>query len=159
MSSSPSTLTTTTLTTATSRPGSSVPKLHQLLRRRLEELPGLTNAEVSRALDYPRPNVITMILQGNMKLPLSKVPSMARILEVDPVWLLRVTLREYEPEMLGILLAVLGRDPLMTKREQALIEQIRHLSHDTDPDLLVDAAFCGVLEKGCTDSVRASTPA
>jgi hypothetical protein len=147
--STPSTSSATLAPSSISRARPAAPKLHQLLRRRLEEIPDLTNVAIARALDYPQPNVIAMILKGKMKLPVAKVPAMARVLEVDPVWLLRVTLREYEPAVLEVLATVMGRDPLLTKRELALIERVRDQSMDTDPDLLANAAFATALAASC----------
>ncbi|RVT82458.1 helix-turn-helix domain-containing protein [Inhella crocodyli] len=116
-------------------------RLNELLRRRMLDLPGLTNAEIARALGLPRPNVVAMILRGRMKLPLTRLPALARVLEVDPVWLLRVTLDEYTPALWQVIEVVVGADALLSARERALIEFVRTHAGGADPDLLSAPTF------------------
>jgi hypothetical protein len=110
--------------------------VHEILRQRMHDLPGLTNAEIARVLGFPRPNVVAMILRGRMRLPLSRLPALARVLEVDPIWLLRVTLNEYEPAVWQVIESVVGSDALLSARERALIDFVRDHAGGTDPDLL-----------------------
>ncbi len=64
---------------------------------------GKTQLEVAREAGFDKPNVITMIKQGSTKLPIPRVKAMARALEVEPLVLLKLCLKEYHPEMYDVL--------------------------------------------------------
>jgi hypothetical protein len=69
---------------------------------------GVTNAEMAEALGYDRPNVISMIKTGDMKMPLNKVAATARKLGLDPVFVLEKLLSENAPEIWDALREVIG---------------------------------------------------
>jgi hypothetical protein len=73
--------------------------LHRYLGRLIWENEALTNAEIARRLGYPRPKVIAMMRTGTMKIPLKKTPAIARMLGLDPLFLLQRALNEYDPEL------------------------------------------------------------
>jgi hypothetical protein len=92
---------------------------------------GVAQKDIAAALDYDNPNVISMIKNGTTKLPLTKVGPLAKILEVDPVHLLRLTMTEYCPETWQSIQHVIGRS-LITANELALIELVRKTCGDVD---------------------------
>ena len=53
-----------------------------VLKVRMKEL-GIKNPELQKALDYPMPNVIAMMKSGTMRLPATKAPATAALLQVD----------------------------------------------------------------------------
>ena len=57
------------------------------------DLSGLTHREVAGAVGYPKPNIISMMQFGQTKVPLEKVPVLARALGVDPAQLTRIAMR------------------------------------------------------------------
>lgn len=59
---------------------------------------GKKQVEIAEEAGFDKPNVITMIKQGKTKLPLAKVGLMAKALEVDPIYLLKMCLEEYQPD-------------------------------------------------------------
>lgn len=70
-------------------------RLAQFLSKRIDALRGTRNqAEIAKIVGYKTPNVITMLKTGATKLPIDRVPSMARALEVDPAMLLRLTFEQ-----------------------------------------------------------------
>ena len=71
----------------------------QLISKRIDEL-GLLQKDVARACGWPKPNVITMLKQGLMKLPLEKVGPLAKVLGLHPALLFWMVLKEYAPETL-----------------------------------------------------------
>jgi len=52
-----------------------------------------------------------MFKQGRTKIPIRKVPALAKALGVEPAIFLRVVLSEYQPELLETLESVLGPLP------------------------------------------------
>ena len=77
---------------------------------------GKSQRDIAREAGFERPNVISMMRSGEMKVPLDRVPSLAEACLVDPAYFLRLALAEYHPEVYGILLDTLG-DPL-TRNER-----------------------------------------
>jgi hypothetical protein len=66
------------------------------------------------------------------KLPLNKVGPIARALEVDPAYLLRLALREYLPETYSAIENVLSPS-LLTENEMTIVNAFRKLTLYTDP--------------------------
>jgi hypothetical protein len=93
----------------------------------------LTQTEIAQKLGYPRPNIITMFKQGSTRVPLNKIGPLARILDVDAVWLLRRALREYQPELWEVLEGTLG--PRVTSNELEILGALRAATDDMDPKL------------------------
>jgi len=90
-----------------------------------------TQREIASALGYARPNLITMFKQGLTKVPIEKVPALAKILGLDPVHLLTFAMREYMPETLKTIQANVGY--VVTGNEYAVVEAIRGVTKDANP--------------------------
>jgi transcriptional regulator with XRE-family HTH domain len=88
--------------------------------------------EIARVCGFETPNMITMLKQGRTKLPLAKVGPMARALEVDPAYLLRLALREYLPETYAAIETVMS-PALLTENEMGIINAFRRLTLFSDP--------------------------
>lgn len=65
---------------------------------RLVENSGKSQRQIAKECGYVNPNMITMIKTGRTRLPLSRVPVMARALNVAPEVLLGAVMSEYNPE-------------------------------------------------------------
>jgi hypothetical protein len=72
-----------------------------------------------------KPNMLSMIRQGHSKLPLKHVAKVARALGVDPMFLMKLCLQEYQPENWHAIQEVMGNQPLLTHNEIQMIEAIR----------------------------------
>ena len=121
--------------------------LHMFLHRRLKQLADVKNVDVARALDYPKPNVVAMIFSGSMKLPLDKVPAMARALELDNAALLRRALEEYYPGVLPIIEEALGRTAMLTTNQRDLLAFCDAQLDGEDVPLVSDPSFRAALEE------------
>ena len=64
---------------------------------------GKPQREIAEEVGFEKPNIITMIKQGKTKLPLAKVGAMARALETDPVYLLKLCLSTYHAETWAVI--------------------------------------------------------
>ena len=91
----------------------------------------MTQREIATAVGFKNQNMITMIKQGTAKLPLDRVPQMAKVLEVDPAFLFRLALEQfYEPSAVKMLNAVL--DAPLSKNERAILNHIRERGNDPE---------------------------
>jgi transcriptional regulator with XRE-family HTH domain len=113
-------------------------KIHEFLAAQLDiaKSMGKTQRDVAAALGYEKPNPINMMKQGTMKVPLDKVPALAKALNVDPAFLFRLALMQYWPEAADTIAQVFGT--VLTKNEQAIVEKIREFSKNSDPPLTRD---------------------
>ena len=70
------------------------------------------------------PNMVTMIKKGSTKLPIDRVPALAKALEFDPALLLRLALEQSEGSTAAAAIYEIIGQPI-TKNEMAWINEIR----------------------------------
>lgn len=89
----------------------------------------LTDQQLSDALGFERQIALTLIKTGTMKMPLTKIPALAKALKLDAVDLMRTALHESSPELSEAIAEVF--DPMrLTATEVNLINHLRRLSGD-----------------------------
>jgi hypothetical protein len=66
-------------------------------------LSGKSQVDISRECGFDKPNVLTMLKQGKMKVPLGRAPAIARALGIEPYDLIARLMEEYEPEAWRVL--------------------------------------------------------
>lgn len=64
---------------------------------------GRSQKEIAGLSGFPRPNVISMMKSGEMKVPIERVPALARACDTDPVKFVLIAMHEYQPEVLQVL--------------------------------------------------------
>ena len=124
-------------------------RLAKFLDTRLLELKHKkTQAEIAEDAGFVNPNMLTMIKKGATKLPIDRVPALAKALESDPALLLRLALEQSEGSTAAAAIYEIIGQPI-TKNEMAWINEIREASGDTDPRLTsrAGAAIRGVFGK------------
>ena len=124
-------------------------RLAKFLETRLLELKHKkTQAEIAEEAGFINPNMVTMIKQGATKLPIDRVPALAKALDSDPALLLRLALEQSEGSTAAAAIYEIIRQPI-TAHEMTWISEIREASGDTDPRLTSRAktAICGVFGK------------
>lgn len=90
---------------------------------------GVTNKHLCDALGFDREIVLTLIMQGTMKMPINKLPALAQVLQLDAAELLQTAIPELSPGLLEIIKEVVS--PLhLTDSEVNLIQHVRTLSGD-----------------------------
>jgi hypothetical protein len=92
---------------------------------------GKTAEEIASAIGHDNTNVIQGIMRGSVKVPANIILLLAQALELDPVYLLRLVLSEYMPDVLTTLDHCVPAG-LLTKAEFGLIEAYRETSNGTD---------------------------
>ncbi len=101
------------------------------------QLCGKPQTEIAQQAGFDKPNVITMIKQGKTKVPLNKIGSMAKALEIDPVFFMRICLNEYLPDLAETIEKITNQ-PIITNNELEFINVIRS-SKVVNPKLRNDA--------------------
>jgi hypothetical protein len=120
---------------------SSLP-VRDLLRIRMKDL-GFKNADLQQAMGFDAPNVISMMKTGSMRMPIAKTVIAARLLQVDPVFLLGKVIAENDPEMWAAIAEVMA-EQLVTVSEMALLKMVRQGLNGHDVDLTQSQAFVAV---------------
>lgn len=69
---------------------------------------GVANTKIADALGYQHSNVISMFKSGKTRVPLAKVPVLARLLGLDAGALLREWFIAHDPEALPVIEAHFG---------------------------------------------------
>ena len=64
---------------------------------------GKTQADIAREVGFERPNVISMLKAGLMRMPIERIPAFSRATGIDPQLLIRVAMTEYMPETWGVI--------------------------------------------------------
>ena len=100
-----------------------------------------TLREIGAEIGYSKPNFISMLRKGIVKIPVQKVPLLAKACGVDPVHGLNLALSEYMPEVAETIREYLG-EPL-SGEEAALLEAYREAKAELD-----DVAWEGIGEPG-----------
>lgn len=114
-----------------------------ILTTRMHEL-GIKNTEFQRELEFPMPNVVSMMKKGRMRLPISKTVMAADILKLDPVFLLGKLLSEGNLADWKVIKSVIG-DRLVSANEIEFIEWIREQLNGYDVQLADEADFTQAL--------------
>ena len=137
----------TNISTATKQ---KLPKVAEYLDAQIN-LSGLKQKDISTALGYTKPNIVTMFKQGLTKLPIEKVGPFANVLGVDPVHLLRIVMNDYMPDTYNAIVKMLGQEPI-TEHELAIVTAIRELTGGKNLEMRSDKskqqlkAFADTLE-------------
>lgn len=106
------------------------PPVRELIALHKERV-NFSNAELAERLEYPAANVISMLLNGSMKLPMNKVALAAEALHIDVVYLSKCVDAENGGALSGLLEAISKRTPL-TANEERLILAMRAAANNVD---------------------------
>lgn len=87
------------------------------------EISGRTQKDIALDTGWEKPNILSMMKQGLTKVPLDKVPALAKACRVDPVNFLRIAMNEYSPDVWAVIREHVG-EPL-SPEEKKLIEDFR----------------------------------
>ena len=67
------------------------------------------------------------------KIPLDKIPALAKALNVDAAFMFKLAVQQYWPDMGKAIAEIFGT--VLTKNETKMIELIRRLTKGSDPEL------------------------
>ncbi len=123
-------------------------RLVKYLSKRILELRPKTQAQIATEGGFIHVNMVAMIKAGTTRLPIDRVPALAKALDCDPAYLLLLALEQ----MTGSTEAKALLDimtTLVTKHEMEWIAAIREASDVSDPPLTKRgrAAIFGIFGK------------
>lgn len=95
-----------------------------------------TQREIAQECGFEHPNIISMFKNGTTKVPVTRIGALAKALDVDPVHLLRLVMREYLPETWQCIEELL-QSTLLTANELAMVRSYREATGDRDPAAVV----------------------
>ncbi len=101
-------------------------------KRMLELRPKKSQAEIAAEVGFINPNMLTMLKTGASKLALDRVPAMAKALNCDPAYLLRLSLEQAVGDTAAKAITDILGTPV-TVNELAWLEEFRDASDHTDP--------------------------
>jgi len=106
----------------------------EFIRKRINELRGIkSQREIAAEAGYPKPNILSMIKHGETKLPLERVPAIAKALDCDVALLFSLALQQYfDEDAIAAFRRALLAD--YTENEQHWIGVIRKAGHGRDPE-------------------------
>jgi transcriptional regulator with XRE-family HTH domain len=111
-------------------------KAAKFLDKRLSELAaqGKTQREIARQAGFHKaPNIISMFKIGDARIPLERVPALARAIEVDEMTLFRLVWdQNYAGTDLDDMVKRVTATPV-TRNEAKWIELIRDITDNADP--------------------------
>lgn len=127
--------------------------LARFLRKRIDQLaPRKTRNEIAAEVGFNRPNILSMLKAGEAKLPLDRVPAMAKALEADPAYLFRMALEQhFRSDVADAIASIFG--DIVSDNEREWLQLIRETSGNTDPALTADRRK--KLERICKDMFAA----
>lgn len=124
-------------------------RLVRFLEKRILELrPRKTQTAIASEAGFSQANMLANIKSGANKLPLDRVPGLAKALESDPALLFTMAVEQLGGDTTGIAIRkIFGT--LVTENEVAWLEEIRNASGYSDPSLTskTRAAIRGIFGK------------
>jgi len=91
-----------------------------------------TQAEIASEAGFPNANMMTHLKNGRNKVPLDRVPSLAKALEVDPAMLMRLALDQAVGATAAKAITEIFGTPV-TQNERGWLMEMRDASDNTDP--------------------------
>lgn len=107
-----------------------------------------TQGEIAIEAGFANANMMTFLKNGKNKVPLDRVPSLAKALEIDPAYLMRFTLEQAVGATAAKAITEIFGTPA-TQNEQEWLSELRDASDNTDPRLTgrSRAALRGIFKK------------
>ena len=91
-----------------------------------------TQAEIASEAGFANANMLSMLKSGKNKVPLDRVPSLAKALEVDPAYLMRLALDQAVGATAAKAITEIFGTPV-TANEKAWLDELRDASGNSDP--------------------------
>lgn len=114
-------------------------RIAKYLSKQIDTLAGRkSQREIAQEIGYDKPNMISMFKRGECKIPLDKVPALAKSVEADPAFLFRLAMEQFWPDGNNPINTIFGT--VLTRNETEIILHVRKESGETDPALTPELA-------------------
>lgn len=105
----------------------------KFMSKRIDELASrMSQKEIALKAGFKTVNIMSMMKNGDAKVPLDRIGELAKALEVDPKVLFRMALEQHLPVKDKSFASVM--DVVLSDNERAIIEAIRE-TNSSDPGL------------------------
>ena len=104
--------------------------VHALVLRAIKKA-CISDEAIAEACGFSSAAVVTCLKNGDMKIPLTKLPSIGKAIGLDGAHLLRLALNENHPGLLEQIEEMFGT-MLISESEKKLIQSYRYITRDTD---------------------------
>ncbi|WAR43528.1 helix-turn-helix domain-containing protein [Methylomonas rapida] len=81
--------------------------------------------EIAEMCGFNTPNIITMLKQGSTKVPVEKIPALAKALDIDRVEFFELVMKNYRPKEYEVIVEIFG-EPI-SDAERAIIKLLRQV--------------------------------
>ncbi|WP_113912085.1 helix-turn-helix domain-containing protein [Roseovarius dicentrarchi] len=107
-----------------------------------------TQAEIASEAGFANANMMTFLKNGKNKVPLDRVPSLAKALEIDPAYLMRLALDQAVGATAAKAITEIFGIPA-SENERGWLAELRDVSDNSDPRLTARsrAALRGIFGK------------
>jgi hypothetical protein len=97
-----------------------------------------TQREIAVEVGYDRPNIVSMIKAGNMKMPLDKVPAFAKALGVDVAILMRLAFEQHRDDKTANDPVLRMFTNILSDEELAIVTALRAVERGEAPKVSED---------------------
>jgi hypothetical protein len=107
-----------------------------------------TQKQIAHEAGFINSNMISLLKSGASKIPIDRVPALAKAIETDPAYLMRLALDQSIGKTAAQAIIDVCGTPV-TEREKQWLDEIRDASDEADPRLTVRsrAALRGIFGK------------
>jgi hypothetical protein len=113
-------------------------RLVKYLQKRILELrPRKSQIGIATEAGFVAVNMLAMIKGGSSRLPLDRVPALAKALDTDPAYLFQLALEQHDPALARVIGNIFGT--VVTRNEVVWLEEIRDAADHSDPTLTAKA--------------------
>lgn len=106
---------------------------------------GESFATVSKEYGLGSPGVLVQCWNGRLVIPVSFLPGIARLLNVDPAWLLRIYLEDHLPDTMKMI-EQCGLSMMVTEKERELLLAYRRATGGQDLPMTINDDGKGALK-------------
>lgn len=85
-----------------------------------------TQREIAELVGFETPNIISVLKEGHMKVPVSRIETLATVLGINPSYFIRMVLEEYMPETWEAVECSLGC-MILSEEEERLVRTYREM--------------------------------
>ncbi|MFZ2161975.1 MAG: hypothetical protein WAW02_07155 [Sideroxyarcus sp.] len=95
-----------------------------------------TQRQIADECGFDHPNIITMFKNGQTKLPINRIASLAKAIDADPVHLLRLVMLEYIPDLWESIENIM-QSTVLTANELELVRAFREVTGENNAQAVV----------------------
>lgn len=107
-------------------------RIASFLERRISDLKSVkSQAEIAAEAGFPSRNMLSMIKTGDARLPLDRVPALAKALDCDPAVLFKLAVEQQDSALASVIDEIFGT--VVTHNEIGWLKEIRDASDHSDP--------------------------